>query len=61
MKTTKQLIDELSKYSDDLGWYVSADDDEFTGLYSDYTGDIANAQAFIQCDDNDKDESRANE
>ena len=51
VKTTKEIIAELSKYPDDLKWELIVDEDEGVMLVSDYTGDIANAQAVINLDD----------
>ena len=51
MKTTKEIIAEFSKYPDDLKWEVIVDEDEGIIIVSDYTGDISNAQAVINLND----------
>jgi len=45
--TTKELIEELSKYPDDVKWYGNEEDGGC--LVSEYTGDIKNAQIVIDC------------
>jgi hypothetical protein len=47
MKTAKEIIETLSKYPEDLKWYLVMDEDEGPLLVSEWTGDIADAQGCI--------------
>ena len=51
VKTTKELIAELSEYPDDLKWEAIFDEDEGFMLVSEYTGNITNAQVSINLED----------
>jgi hypothetical protein len=53
MKTTKELIDELSKYPPDAKWYAIIDEDEGGMLVSGYDQRIPGWQGAINCDEDD--------